>query len=98
MNGNAIGGKPIRLRLLSRKGCHLCDQMRQEADALLADRPREWEIVDVDLDPALAQRYGEVLPVLFVNGVLFARVRLPRLASRLRLQRAAERFGRPEKG
>lgn len=82
---------PIRLRLYSRPGCHLCDQMRQEVDELLADRPREWEVVDIDADPDLARRYGETVPILLVNGRIFARVRLPRLAQRLRLLRAADR-------
>jgi glutaredoxin-like protein DUF836 len=86
---------PIQLRLYSRPGCHLCDQMRQEVDELLADRPREWEVVDVDVDPELARRYGQALPVLLVNGRLFARVRLPRLAQRLRLLRAAKRKAEP---
>jgi len=80
----------IRLRLYTRPGCHLCEQMRRQVDELLADRLRDWEEVDVDADPELARRYGELLPVLFVNGRLFARVRLPRLAPRLRLLRAAE--------
>jgi hypothetical protein len=89
------GADPIRLRLYSRPGCHLCDQMRQEVDELLADRPREWEVVDVDVDPELARRYGEILPVLLVNGRFFARVRLPRLARRIRLLRAADRKTEP---
>jgi hypothetical protein len=63
--------------------------MRVQVDALLADRPRIWEVVDVDSDPKLESRYGESIPVLFVNGRLFAKVRLPRLASKLRLLRAA---------
>ncbi len=79
----------IRLRLLSRSGCHLCDQMRRDVDSILENRPREWEIVDVDRDLELARRYGDAIPVLFVNEHLFAKVRLPRLASRLRLLRAA---------
>jgi len=83
----------VRLRLISRPECHLCEEMRREVDELLAERPRQWEIVDVDSDPELARRYGEVIPVLFVNDALFARVRLPRLASRLRLLRAADRPG-----
>ncbi len=81
----------IRLRLLSRPGCHLCEEMRREVDALLADQPRTWEEVDVDSDPALADRYGNSIPVLFVNGRLFAMIRLPRLAAALRLRRAAQR-------
>ncbi len=79
----------IRLRLLSRPGCHLCERMREEVDALLDAEPREWEVEDVDSDPDLARRYGGEIPILFVNGRLFAKVRLPRLASRLRLRRAA---------
>lgn len=78
----------IRLTLLSRPGCHLCDEMRREVDVLLADRPHEWNVVDVDTDPDLARRYGDSIPVLFVNGHLFAKIRLPRMASRLRLFRA----------
>ena len=83
--------RPIRLRLYGRPDCHLCEEMRREVDELLGDELREWEILDVDQDPELARRYGEVLPVLFVNGRLFARVRLPKLAPRIRLRRAAER-------
>ncbi len=80
----------IRLRLLSRPGCHLCDQMQKDIDSILQDRPHEWEIVGVDSDPDLARRYGDSIPVLFVNERLFAKIRLPRLAARLRLLRAAE--------
>jgi Glutaredoxin-like domain (DUF836) len=79
----------IRLRLLSRPGCHLCERMRAEVDALLGAAPREWEIVDVESESALAERHGDEIPVLFVNGRLFAKIRLPRLAARLRLRRAA---------
>ena len=83
----------IRLRLLSRPGCHLCEEMRRQVDAILAGRPRSWEEVDVDSDRELASRYGESIPVLFVNGRLFAKVRLPRLAAALRLRRAAGEEG-----
>lgn len=78
-----------RLRLLSRPGCHLCEEMRGQVEAILHDAPRQWEDVDVDSDPMLARRYGEEIPVLFVNGRLFAKIRLPRLAAALRLRRAA---------
>ena len=80
-----------RLTLLSRPGCHLCEVMRREADAILAGAPVEWEEIDVDSDEVLAKRYGEAIPVLFVNGRLFAKVHLPKLAAAFRLRRAAER-------
>ena len=79
----------IRLRLLSRPDCHLCEAMRAEVEALLGDAPREWEVVDVDADADLSRRYGNEIPVLYVNDKLFAKVRLPRLATRLRLLRAS---------
>lgn len=79
----------IRLKLLSRPGCHLCDAMRREVDALLGGAPHDWEVVDVDSDRELARRWGESIPVLYVNGRLFAKTRLPRLALRHRLERAA---------
>ena len=63
--------------------------MRAEVEQILEGEPREWEIVNVDGDAELARRYGEEIPILFVNDRLFAKVRLPRLASRLRLRRAA---------
>jgi Glutaredoxin-like domain (DUF836) len=79
------------LRLLSRPGCGLCEEMRRQVDTILAGVPREWEVVDVDSDPDLARRYGESIPILFINGRLFAKIRLPRLAAPLRLRRAAAR-------
>jgi len=83
--------RPARLRLLSRPGCHLCDEMRREVDDILEGSPREWEIVDVDSDPALAREFGEVIPVLYVGGRLFAKTRLPPVATRFRLRRAVAR-------
>jgi Glutaredoxin-like domain (DUF836) len=79
----------IRLRLLSRPGCHLCEQMRAEVDRLLEGQAHDWEIVDVDSDDELARRWSDTIPVLFVNGRLFAKLRIPKLAPGLRLMRAA---------
>jgi glutaredoxin len=84
----------IRLTLYSRPGCHLCEEMRREVENLLGDLPHEWDVVDVDRDPELARRYGESIPILFVNGHLFAKIRLPSLSSKLRLVRAAARSER----
>lgn len=83
-----------RLRLLSRPGCHLCEEMRARVDELLEDAAREWEVVDVDSDRELARRFGEAIPVLYVNGRLFAKTRLPPVATKLRLRRAARRPAR----
>jgi hypothetical protein len=65
--------------------------MRSQVEEILGDVERQWEDVNVDSDPELARRYGEEIPILFVNGHLFAKIRLPRLAAALRLRRAALR-------
>jgi hypothetical protein len=79
----------IALKLLSRPDCHLCHEMRTDVDRLLGAEPHAWEIVDVDSDDELARRWSDSIPVLFVNGRLFAKLRIPKLAPRLRLMRAA---------
>jgi ABC-type uncharacterized transport system ATPase subunit len=79
----------IRLRLLSRPGCHLCETMRARVDELLESDAHEWEIVNVDEDDETARRWSDEIPVLFVNGRLFAKGSLPALAARTRLLRAA---------
>jgi len=79
----------IALKLLSRPDCHLCAEMRADVERLLAGEPHAWEIVDVDSDDEIARRWSDSIPVLFVNGRLFAKVRIPKLAARMRLLRAA---------
>jgi hypothetical protein len=79
----------IALKLLSRPDCQLCREMRADVDRILGNEPHEWEIVDVDSDDELARRWSDSIPVLFVNGRLFAKLKVPRLATRLRLLRAA---------
>lgn len=57
----------ITLTLYSRAWCHLCDNMLAELQILQARQPFELNIVDVDSQPALEQRFGEWVPVL-VHG------------------------------
>lgn len=54
----------VRLTVLSRAYCHLCQAMIAELEKL---RPRlgfAVEVVDVDADPALEAKWGEKVPVL----------------------------------
>lgn len=59
-----------RVILVSRQGCHLCD----EAAATIAEACAEgqWASVDVDEHPDLRQRYSDHVPVVFVDGRLLA--------------------------
>ena len=70
-----------RVKLYGRKGCHLCDEM---ADALQAMGVR-FDKVNVDADPALRDRYGMDVPVLFKEDIEVCRHRLtPEAVAKLR--------------
>ncbi len=71
--------------LYSRRYCHLCDEMRSELDALRRDLGFDLEVIDVDSDPVLEQRYNELVPVLVHGGQELARWRLDAAAFRARL-------------
>ncbi len=56
--------QPLALTVYSRSYCHLCDDMIAALRALQTGWRYELRIVDVDSDPALEARYGELVPVL----------------------------------
>jgi hypothetical protein len=57
----------IRLTLLVRVYCHLCDDMAAALAPIAAAHGAGVTVVDVDLDPALETAYGERVPVLFLG-------------------------------
>ena len=54
----------VRLTLISRTYCHLCQDMELALVPLMQEFAAEMEILDVDADPLLEERYGEIVPVL----------------------------------
>jgi glutaredoxin len=67
----------MRLVLVTRRGCHLCD----EALAYLRDLGHEPELADVDSDDRLHDLYDWRVPVLLLEGRVIAegRITLPGL-------------------
>ena len=60
---------PPGLVVLSREGCHLCEDMLRELARLeLAGSIPPVTVVDVDSDPQLARRFGLKVPVLLLDG------------------------------
>ena len=57
-----------RVTLYSRPGCHLCDAAREVVARVCADLGEEYAEISIDDDPALADRFGEEIPVTFVDG------------------------------
>lgn len=57
-------GERIRLTLYGRSYCHLCEEMLAALDDLGPQRNFDLEVIDIDRDPQLEARYGELVPVL----------------------------------
>ena len=83
------GGRPLAppaLRLLTRPGCHLCEEMKARVAPLVARLGGTLAEEDVDADPVLAARFGLEIPVLLdADGRVVAKVRDPaeKIAKRL---------------
>jgi hypothetical protein len=79
-----VGGPrdAVRLTLLVRAYCHLCDEMRDALAPLAAARGVPVTIVDVDADVGLEVRFGDRVPALFAglpdDGTLLCHHRLDR--------------------
>jgi thioredoxin reductase (NADPH) len=70
----------VRLTLITRAYCHLCDEMREALAPLAAAAGAGVEEIDVDDDPALEARWGEHVPVLLAGERELCRYRLDRAA------------------
>lgn len=56
--------------LLTRIGCHLCENAQEIIERVCADRRVGWRSIDIDSDEELATRYTDHVPVTFVDGNL----------------------------
>jgi len=82
----------IRLVLYSRPGCHLCDEMKEVVASLRAAHDFELEEVDISQDADLENRYGQEIPVLFVNDRKAFKYRVSAAELRARLRREERRW------
>ena len=57
-----------KLTLLSRAYCHLCHDMELALRPLAEEFGIAIDVVDVDAEPELETRYGELIPVLLHEG------------------------------
>ena len=57
-----------RVVVLTRQGCHLCDDALAIIEAVCQERAVPWQAVDVDGDPELRRQYTDHVPVTFVDG------------------------------
>ncbi|HKX49926.1 MAG TPA: glutaredoxin family protein [Candidatus Binatia bacterium] len=76
-----------RLVLYSRVDCCLCDEMKTVIRQVAQRTPVDVEEIDIDSSADLKQKYGEEVPVLFINGRKAFKYRLSarQLAARLKM-------------
>ena len=66
----------IAVRIYSRPGCHLCDEMKAVVHNVARTIPLSVEEIDISTDSALETEFGLEIPVLFVAGKKAAKYRV----------------------
>ena len=64
-----MAGRVPEVVLYTRKGCRLCTHARDALRRLGRDLAFELRVEDVDANASLAERYGDAVPVVAVDGV-----------------------------
>ena len=57
-----------RVVVISREGCHLCEDALAIVATVCAELGEAYEVRDVDADPDLHERYTNEVPVTLVDG------------------------------
>jgi hypothetical protein len=65
-----------RFVLLSRAGCHLCDEMEILLREHLPELGEDYTVCNVDSDPEWRERFGLAIPVLLRDGIPVAKIRV----------------------
>jgi glutaredoxin len=52
----------------SRKGCHLCEVVKESLTKLSRRGGFSWQEVDVDSDSELRRQFNDEVPVVFIDG------------------------------
>jgi hypothetical protein len=64
-----VSASGARITLLSRAGCHLCDDARAVITRVAADLGVGWDERDITLSADDLEQYSEMIPVTFIDGV-----------------------------
>lgn len=73
--------------LYTRKGCCLCEEMKEVIRKVAGEISFEMKEIDVDTAPDLREKYGSEVPVLFINGRKAFKYRVREEELRKRLKR-----------
>lgn len=79
--------RPLKFIVLSREYCHLCDELLAELRRLQQRFDFAIEVVDVDSDPALEERWGDKVPVVLDGQIEVCHYHLDAAAVEARVNR-----------
>ena len=60
--------EPRQVIVYSRKGCHLCEIVKEKLDKLQRRGGFTWQEIDVDSDDGLRRQFTDEVPVVFIDG------------------------------
>ena len=60
---------PHRITLLSRAGCHLCDEARSVIATVAGELEIGWDERDITDSATDEAQYADMIPVTFIDGV-----------------------------
>lgn len=60
--------KPL-VKIYTRSGCHLCEEAKEQMLAADCADSYVLEEINIEIDPALVERYGTKIPVITISGV-----------------------------
>jgi len=60
--------EPRTVVVYSRKGCHLCELVKESLSKLSRRGGFIWSEIDVDADTELRRQYNDEVPVVFIDG------------------------------
>jgi glutaredoxin len=60
--------EPKEVIVYSRKGCHLCEIVKETISKVHRRGGFSWREVDVDTDQDLRRQYSDEVPVVFIDG------------------------------
>ncbi|HLZ41731.1 MAG TPA: glutaredoxin family protein [Candidatus Sulfotelmatobacter sp.] len=60
--------EPRTVVVYSRKGCHLCEVVKESLSKLSRRGGFQWKEIDVDMDAELRRQFNDEVPVVFIDG------------------------------
>jgi len=57
----------MKIRILSKPNCHLCDEAKEIIERVTRGLPIEIEVIDIQKDPQLFDQYRYDIPVIFLG-------------------------------